>query len=62
MVKLSLIDTDNSVLIRLSAWASWSFFDLLGYFAAHCPAVENHDGTGLVIGMLFSQVPWEKKV
>lgn len=40
---------------------SWSFFDLLGYFAAHCPAAENHDGTGLVIGMLFSQVPWEKK-
>jgi len=40
---------------------SWSFFDLLGYFAAHCPAVENHDGTGLVIGTLFSQVPWEKK-
>lgn len=40
---------------------SWSFFDLLGYFAAHCPAVENHDETGLVIGTLFSQVPWEKK-
>lgn len=40
---------------------SWNFFDLLGYFAAHCPAVGNHGGTGLAIGMLFSQVPWEKK-
>lgn len=40
---------------------SWNFFDLLGYFAAHRPAVGNHGGTGLVIGTLFSQVPWEKK-
>lgn len=40
---------------------SWNSFDLLGYFAAHCPAGGNHGGTGLVIGMLFSQVPWEKK-
>lgn len=39
----------------------WNFFDLLGCFAAHCPAVGNHGGTGLVIGTLFSQVPWEKK-
>lgn len=39
----------------------WNFFDLLGYFAAHCPAVGNHGGTGLVIGTLFLQVPWEKK-
>lgn len=40
---------------------SWSFFDLLGYFAAHCPAVENHGGTRPVTETLFSQVPWEKK-
>ena len=39
----------------------WSFFELLGYSAAHCPAEGNPAGTEQGNEMLFSQGPLGKK-
>lgn len=53
-----------SPLSPTAAWAQycwWSFFDLLGYSAAHCPVVGSPDGTEQGNEMLFSQEPLGRK-
>lgn len=44
-----------------SSFTWWSFSALLGYFAVHCPAVGNPDGTVQGSEMLFSQEPLGRK-
>lgn len=47
----------KSVLQPLPRFTWWSFFDLLGYSAAHCPVVGSPDGTEQGNETLFSQEP-----